>query len=76
VTFPASVSPTQREIAESVQMLNAAQAASVDTRVRMVHPDWTDTQVTAEVEKIMTEQSMTTPTMGLPGIDEAVGGGA
>jgi A118 family predicted phage portal protein len=72
VMFPAAVSPTTDEVAKSVQLLNLAQAASVDTRVRMIHPDWTDEQVGAEVQRIMVEQSMTTPSINL---DPELGGG-
>jgi len=65
VEFAASVSPTLAEIASSVQALNAAQAASVETRVKMVHPDWADTQIQEEVARIQAENAMTTPTINL-----------
>lgn len=65
VTFSASVSPTITETATAVQLLNTAQAASVETRVRMVHADWDDTQIAAEVQRIMAEQNMGTPTINV-----------
>lgn len=55
VEFPASAQPTQSELASSLQMLNAAQAVSTFTRVKMLHPDWTDEQVSAEVTLILDE---------------------
>lgn len=65
VEFAASVSPTLGEVATAVQALNAAQAASVETRVKMVHPDWDDTQIGEEVAKIQAENAMTAPTISL-----------
>lgn len=61
-----SVAETAREIAESVQMLGAARAASTKTRVQMVHPDWSDEQVAAEVEAINAEEGSSVPDL-LPG---------
>lgn len=55
VEFPAAVNPTLAEIASSVQILRAAEAASTRTLVAMAHPDWDDAQVDAEVELIHTE---------------------
>lgn len=76
VTFSASVSPTITETATTAQLLNTAQAASTETRVRLVHPDWDDTQVQAEVVRIMAEQNMGTPTVTLTdptaGLEQAV----
>lgn len=56
VEFPAGAQPTVEKLAQSVQMLRAAQALSIDSGVRMVHPDWDDPQVQAEVEKILAEE--------------------
>lgn len=57
VTFPASSKPSLEQQATSVQMLRSAKAASIDTAVRMAHPDWTAIEVNAEVGKIMAEES-------------------
>lgn len=65
VTFPQSVSPTLAELAQSVALLANAMASSIETRVRMLHADWDDTQVEEEVAKIMAENSMSTPTINL-----------
>ncbi len=70
VEFPASVSPSIGEVAQAVQALNTAQAASIETKVRMVHPDWDDTKVAEEVALIMAENAMTTPTISIdPTVD-------
>ncbi|MCY1141371.1 phage capsid protein [Actinoplanes sp. Pm04-4] len=55
VEFGDSVSESPETMARTAQLLFAAQAVSIDTRVRMVHPDWDDAQVREEVERIKTE---------------------
>lgn len=52
VEFPASSSPTLVELAQVAQAMRAAEAASTDTLVRLLHPDWDDAQVVAEVDLI------------------------
>jgi hypothetical protein len=36
-------------------MISDAQAVSTDTKVRMLHPEWTEDQIKAEVQKIVDE---------------------
>lgn len=55
VSIDDSIVPDIRELAESVDMINRAQAASIETRVRVLHPDWGEEEVQAEVERIQTE---------------------
>lgn len=43
------------QTATSVEMLNRAQAASIETRVRLTNPDWDTEQVLAEVQRIQEE---------------------
>ncbi|MBG0560717.1 phage portal protein [Actinoplanes aureus] len=52
VEFGDSVSESPETLARTLQLLEAAQAVSVDTKVRMLHPDWDDPQVREEVERI------------------------
>ncbi|WP_028183473.1 phage portal protein [Salinispora arenicola] len=52
VEFGDSVSEAPETVARTLQLLHAAEAVSVDTRVRMVHPEWDDPQVHAEVARI------------------------
>lgn len=47
--------------AQTIQILDAARAASADTRVRMAHPDWEDDQVAIEVKKILAEDTKPMP---------------
>lgn len=48
-------------IAETVAQLNQAEAASTRTRVRMVHPDWADTDIDTETARIMAEHGRSVP---------------
>lgn len=65
VEFPAAVSPSLGEVAQSVQILRAAEAISIFTAVRMLHPDWDDTQVQEEVDRIMTESGRAVVDLGV-----------
>lgn len=56
------------QVAGIVNLWSVAGAASVETRVRTVHPEWDDDRVAAEVEAIRTEQGtpVDDPTGGMP----------
>lgn len=56
VEFGDSVSEAPETVARTLQLLHAAEAVSVETRVRMVHPDWDDIQVREEVDRIRGDQ--------------------
>jgi len=49
--------------AQTIQVLEAARAASTKTRVRMVHPEWDDPEVDAEVGLINAEDTAPQPMM-------------
>jgi hypothetical protein len=53
VEFPDGVSESPQEVAQYVSLLESAKALSVDTKVRMVHPDWDDARVEKEVAAII-----------------------
>ncbi|MFT4189878.1 MAG: phage portal protein [Aeromicrobium sp.] len=60
--------PTPLELATTAQALKGAQAASTETLVRLVHPDWTPDQVAEEAAAILAESSIDVPALGvLPG---------
>ncbi|GAB2731762.1 phage portal protein [Streptomyces bullii] len=61
VEFEDSVQEDPLQLATTVEMLTRAQAASVDTKVRMVHPEWDDPMVQQEVDRILQEQGMAVP---------------
>jgi hypothetical protein len=58
VEFGDGVSEDPAEMAQTLQLLESARAASIDTKVRMLHPDWDDTAVGEEVQRIKDEQGM------------------
>lgn len=55
VTFGTGSTSTLTEIATAVKMISDAQAASTETKVRLIHDDWDEEQVKAEVEAILSE---------------------
>ncbi|MEU7046048.1 phage portal protein [Streptomyces varsoviensis] len=61
VTFGDAVSDDPTSVAQTLSLLTQAQAASVDTRVRILHPDWPDDRVQAEVDRILVENGQAVP---------------
>jgi A118 family predicted phage portal protein len=53
VVFQDSVQDDIKTLAETAELLRRAEAASVETLVELVHPDWGDTEQKAEVARIM-----------------------
>lgn len=47
-----TVSRDPLSIANTIKLLNDAQALSIDTKVRMLHPEWEEEQIIAEIEAI------------------------
>lgn len=58
IEFNDSLLNDVNEIANSVKLLAEAQAISIATGIRMVHPDWEEDQVLAEAEKIKEERGI------------------
>lgn len=48
-------------LAQTVTLMNQAQAASTETKVRILHPDWTNEAVQSEVDRLMDEQGLSVP---------------
>ncbi|MEU7163132.1 phage portal protein [Streptomyces morookaense] len=61
VAFGDSVSEDPQSTAQTLSLLQQAQAVSVDTKVRLLHPDWDEAAVQAEVERILTETGTAVP---------------
>ncbi len=61
VHFSSNPNQDSREMAETAQMLRAADAASTETLVRLVNPDWDDEEVEKEVAKIEDEKEAAKP---------------
>lgn len=66
--WPEPDSDTLKERGEAVNLIAAARSASIETRVRLLNPDWESERVLAEVEAIKAEESIQVPdpTGGLP----------
>lgn len=52
VAWADSVAPDIAELAQTVNLLKQAESASIEARVRMLHPDWGDKAITEEVSRI------------------------
>lgn len=61
VEFGDGVAESPRILAETVQLLVAAEAISQQTRVEMVHPDWSKSRVMAEVGRLKDEAQAALP---------------
>jgi A118 family predicted phage portal protein len=62
--------PDMSERAQTANLLAAASAASTDTLIRLVHPEWEDEQVKAEVALIEAAKQIALPT--IPGTEDDV----
>lgn len=69
INFPTEANPDIAVLAGTAQLVHAAEAASLQTRVRMIHPNWTSDQVNEEVERIQTESRLADPARFRPGVD-------
>lgn len=56
VVFPDAVLPSPMELAQTAVAMSSAQAASKQTLVQMLHPDWDQGQVDEEVARIRDEE--------------------
>jgi hypothetical protein len=61
VQFGDAVSEDPTTVAQTLSLLAQAQAVSTETRVRILHPEWDDTAITAEVERIQQESGTSVP---------------
>lgn len=55
VVFQESIAESLQGRAQTAQLMRGAEAASTETLVRLLHPDWDATQVQQEVERITDE---------------------
>ena len=61
VEFPSGDVETPQQTAQTLQMIRAAQASSIRTRVETLHPDWTPDQIDKEVTAIYLEEGLAAP---------------
>jgi A118 family predicted phage portal protein len=57
-SFSDSLSNDLSETSAALQQISQAMAASTETKVRMLHTDWSEDEVMAEVEKIINENGL------------------
>jgi hypothetical protein len=55
VVLADSIAPDMNALATVADLVNRAEAASTETRVRLLHPDWEEPAITAEVARIREE---------------------
>jgi hypothetical protein len=58
VEFPPAATDSPNTVAQTLSLLNSAEAASVRVRVQMLHPDWTDREIDSEVAQIKSDLSL------------------
>lgn len=61
VEFPDGVQESAMSLAQTALALKGAEAASTETRVRMLNPDWDEAKVAAEVALIHAESGLAVP---------------
>ncbi|HEY1820419.1 MAG TPA: phage portal protein [Trebonia sp.] len=55
IMWPEMILPSLSETSTTIVAMNTAQAASKQTMIQLLHPDWTDDQVTEELDRIRDE---------------------
>lgn len=59
ITFNDGLTNDISELSSSLKMISDAQAASTETKVRLLHPDWEEDQITKETARIIEENGLT-----------------
>jgi hypothetical protein len=67
VEFPDAAAKDPEALGRVVQLMFAAEAASLRTRVQVLNPDWSDDQVVEEVQRIKDEAKESMPDIAPPG---------
>jgi hypothetical protein len=53
--------PDPESLARTVETLNRAMAVSTEVKVKMLHPDWTEEDIKAEISRVQAETGMSVP---------------
>lgn len=61
VEFGTAVSEEPSSVAQTLVLLSQAEAISTDTKVRRLHPEWDETAVREEVDRILAESGAAVP---------------
>jgi hypothetical protein len=71
VQFPDGVAQDPQAVAQTIALINGAEAASLYTRIKLFNPDWTDPEIREEMDRIRGDQQATrltlTPAIPPPG---------
>ncbi|MGN8024704.1 phage portal protein [Microbacterium sp. 22242] len=76
VEFSDGVQESQLRLAQTVQALYAAESASVEERVSILHPDWDEQQISDEVARIRAEFAHPVPDPQMSPFDQPTDPGA
>lgn len=68
VVFPDGIQETQLMLAQTVQALYAAESASIETRIGILHSEWDDPQIAIEAQRIRDEFTASAPNL-MAGLD-------
>jgi len=71
ITWPELYPPDLETMGDVAQALSIARAASIDTLVRMFHPEWTEMQVADEISRI-TQENVTMQEMPNDGTNNGI----
>jgi A118 family predicted phage portal protein len=74
IEFPPAATDAPNVVAQTLNLLASSESASIGTRVQMLHPGWSDTEISEEVATIQQETSAAVPIpdiSGLEGIDDS-----
>lgn len=71
INFPSEANPDLATLAQTGLALKNAGAASTESLVRTVRPNWTSDQVNEEVDLIKKENEVGDPALYRPGVDDA-----
>lgn len=66
VEFPDAIQTSSEEQARTASMLRTARLMSIETGVRLIHPDWDDTDVAEEVARLAAEDGTPDPFDAVP----------
>lgn len=58
VSFSDGITNDLSELSNSIKLISDAQAASVETKVRLLHTEWDEEQIKEEVQKIIDENGL------------------
>lgn len=61
VVFGDQIAESDSSTAQTLNLLTQSQSASIETRVKLLHPEWEESEVAEEVDRIKTEQGLTVP---------------